>query len=66
MARIEDLIGRFGFGWAAYFLSFFILWSKGVFAGVFEKNGVFVMVFCGHNVVFKCLIVVVRGTLSSG
>jgi hypothetical protein len=34
--------------------------------GVFEKNGVFVMVFCGHNVVIKCLIVVVRGTLFGG
>jgi hypothetical protein len=61
MGRIEDSIERLGFGWAACFLSFYFSWWKGVFAGVFEKDGVFMTVFCGHNTVVKCLIVVVSG-----
>jgi hypothetical protein len=41
-----------GFLPGPFFGIFFRLWWRGVFAGVFEKSGVFVMVFCGEVVVF--------------
>jgi len=49
------------------FFKVFIFVVEGPFLqGVFEKSGVFVMVFCGHNVVVECLIVVVSGAFSGG
>jgi hypothetical protein len=63
MGRIEDLMERLGFGWAACFLSFIFWVGRAFLQGGFEKNGVFMTVFCGHNTVVKCLIAVVSYTV---
>jgi hypothetical protein len=62
MGRIEDLWGGLASAGPLIFLVF-IFGARAFLQGVFEKDGVFLTVFCGHNTVVKCLIAVVRGTI---